>query len=216
MPQKRIYYTTGSRGSTRYRRHTTQSLTNVINQAITRKNETHYKITEFAAVKPLNSSVYSAELTDIAQGTGQDQRLGDAIYTRSVLAKVQISANVNGNDYQTVRCVLYTPKKADLLLNTAGPGNLTTLSHIDPSLYTVWFDKIISVGKGASSSMPNRKHFTLSHKFHNNVRPGMKTQYADNSTTDCQKNSLNFVMVSASTANGPEMHGYVQTYFKDA
>lgn len=208
-------FSKGYGGTRRKRYNARQSLARTVQQLINKNKETKRKIFTRSGGTVLSGSVITEELTDIPQGDGENQRLGDQALIRSMGGRYVISAGSTGGTSQVLRCVLYSAKKADNNLNSGSPGNLTTTSYIDPALFHVWFDKCWTLGNSSVSNTPENRVVYLGKKFYNKRIKGMKTHWADNSTTDVQKNALVLVWVSDQVTNGPTISGYTNVYFQD-
>lgn len=208
-------YSKGYGGTKRRRYNARQSLARTVQQLISKNKETKRKIFTRSGGTVLSGGVITDELTDIAQGDAENQRLGDQAIIRSIGGRYVITSGALGDTSQVLRCVLYSAKKADNNLNSGSPGNLTTTSYIDPALFHVWFDKTWVLGNSSVSNTPSDRVVYIGKKFYNKRIKGMKTQWADNSTTDVQKNALVLVWVSDQATNGPTIAGYTNVYFQD-
>lgn len=198
------------RGTRKLNRGPSKAVKNYVNQKIQRSMETKINISTLDAVgiqdngrTPINSAI-----TDISQGTDQQQRIGNQIHVTGYYANFSIAASMT-DDYNTVRLVFYSPKDPSNTLSAVGYEDV-----IDLDQFNVYYDRLHAV---SSNGGPHVKTVTVRKKFNKGNKQGKKVQYSGTGASTYAHGPLFFYCVSDSLAvSDPTLSGRCILYFKDA
>lgn len=186
------------------RRRRKNNLKKMIKNMITGSQETK---TLGEEVNPSISNVgVNYDISSIAGGTAQNQRIGNAYKMTSF----RLKGGVFGSDSTNlVRIVLYIPKDPTHTIDTS----LQVLTPIDLDRFTVLSDRLIPT----ASQGPNCKLYNKVVLFNKGRRTGLNVRFHSALASSIVKNRLMVYMVSDSgAANHPSFKGWWRFYFKDA
>lgn len=168
------------------------------------KPEKKFKINTFSGISIGAGTPVSQELTYIANGTQQNERIGNQIRVTGIFADLIITGADTTN---TIRMIIYIPHD---------PSN--TLSSLmyngapDMDQFTILYDKIITT----SSNGPNNKRVMIRRSYTRGYKKGIRIQYYGSAATDVSKNRILIYVVSDSAAiPDPQLNGYLRMYYTD-
>ncbi len=149
----------------------------------------------------LSSNVF--ELTEVSQGTGINERIGDELQTRSIYARFTAGLAGPASSGTWCRFILYSPRLAN-----AGtlPVTTTMQERIQKNQFVVWSDKWIMVG-GENNGLGL---VTIKHKW----KPYMKSIFNTTSGTSIRKNGV-YMQIIPSVDMNVVINGFISFFFKD-
>lgn len=166
-------------------------------------NSEMYKwdVVETGAVVTSAQNSYSARLSAIPQGDGDNARTGNSIFARSLNIRGQVINNISGTppEYMRVMVVLdtqqigdTTPNLADVLENNGYNSHLlkSTVGRFKilfSSIYEV--NSTINISRTFDINIPMRHHI----------------RYNGTAGTDVQKGGLYIMAISSEATNGPTL-----------
>lgn len=179
----------------------------IIKSMINNETETKTFIQELANT-PLTNVGQNYDITSLAQGVGQNQRLGNSYKVTSFKLK---GAVFNGGTDDLCRVIIYIPKNPSVLMPT--DTSMQSTDPVDLDKFTVLSDRLIPV----SDHGPGCKLYNKVCLFNKGRRNGLHVQFSDALATSITKNRLMVYMCSfSSAAPHPSFKGWWRVYFKDA
>lgn len=147
-------------------------------------------------------------MTNIAQGTGDHDRVGSRILATGIYMQGQITMPDSTN---LVRCIVYV-RKGPYTLNPIQYKGVEVNSFFDPSGYQILRDFVISGGANG----PVCKNIRVALSFKNRKEGGIPVEFASSSATSTTNNMIGIYLVSDSGATShPVLNGYNVMYYKD-
>lgn len=184
-----------------------KAIEKIATRSVMRRSETKFKATELdaQAIGPDDACYIFDNISDIAQGIDNEQRIGDRLLGTGLQLKYMFeSDNINGVNY-LVRMVLLSAEfdefdatTDEFLVNSSneplactGNDNMDVLRSLNRKGYKVLWDKNLSI-QGVSSSggnVPGVRYGTKFFKFkHNRL-------FDKDTATDSQDNNLRLLVI---------------------
>ncbi len=159
--------------------------------------------TDVVLANPASLFVNNINITNIREGTGLNERVGQMIQVTGFHIKIIFKA-VNANDLRFLRVGVWLPRIPD---DTTAPfTNMVIQNQFEEE--TMWFDKVVpcpTAGAGTPGGV-----MTIKKKF----KPYLKVMFADDLGESQTKGTLRLIMLPKANAS-VEASWSVRTYFKD-
>ena len=173
------------------KRRKSNNIKKLIKSMINNNTETKTAVHNYTTIDVSNVGV-NHDITAIAQGLSQEDRVGNQIKMSSFRLKGCLYSNGN---FDMVRIVIYKPKNVNELLATS----TTITDPIDLDKYNILSDRLVPLSNDGSPVKPYNKVLL----FNRGIRNGLRITYSTSLAASIQKNQLIVYMVSGSTSIPP-------------
>lgn len=160
-------------------------------------------------------------LNALAQGTGQNNRIGDEYRMKSIFTRFAVTHNSSGSAAQSLRFMVVKDKQPNG--SSTSPGNiLDTASYLGlydadhMKRYTVYCDETYTVSVTGNQRIAAKCYVDLSQpmgKYDNNNRVECQSNNGD--ITDISTNAYYILVISSDVTNGPTFTGFTRSHFID-
>lgn len=184
------------------------NLKSLVKSVVRRNIETSSVVENFTArAIPDNlrsSGTNDVILNDIAQGTGEGERVKNEIRVTGLYGDLFFTGADATN---SIRVILYIPKDKGVTLSNATALPFNGAPDLDQ--FTILKDMLVCT----TANGPNCRRMKLKYKFKGR---GMRTGFSGAAGSTIIEHPLYIYFVSDSTAVAdPAMNGYIRTYYKD-
>lgn len=188
----------------RYRRKR-RSVKKLVKSALAAAIETKTGAFEYNEVAISNGG-HSSNISDLVQGTGQSDRIGNEYRLRSFHFRGGVFA---ADDTNLFRVILYSPKAS-----TATIGTPQVFDALDLDRFRIYHDRLYPISKLGG---PGCKLIRVSKSWSRGKSTGLKVTYSGPLASDAVKNRIFMYFVSdSSLAAHPTVTGHYRIKFKDA
>jgi len=176
---------------------------------IAAKNYKDYDVND-VTVTDDGGTTFTYPLTNIAQGNGATERVGDSVMVSSINVRGQIRFNSTA-EYNALRFIIFrdnqtvadTTPSITQVLDQANPNGLMNMANV--GRFTILYDRTFNV-----SAVKNPQ---INFKCYIPLR--LKVRYNGTAGTDIQKNGLWMMATSHDDVHGPECDFYARTHYVD-
>lgn len=185
-------------------------MTKIAKRVVAKNTETKVKTSSLSSVSIPHSSLtpYIASFNDIAQGVGQDQRIGNQIKVTSCKYDLFFTQDQVANS-SAVRLLFYIPRDPNNLILNLGYNQAADLDD-----YVILKDMFIPLSYGGPACVRKQGWVSFRKRGKSN---GLTTQFSTAANNSQSKNRICIYCVSDSiTAPHPLMNGFFRCFYKDA
>lgn len=166
-----------------------------------------------ASLAPLSGTIQVQNLSNMANGTSDSQRIGNSILAKNIAIKYQIIGNYTSLAYNPIRMMLIADKMQNGTAPTAAEIFETTSTYLSPlnkdqsDRFVVLKDQFIDVNQTSRTSAAGK--FFKKLDFH------IRYKGSGAGTSDQGPNTLYLIVWTSVSVNAPTVNVYSRLNFTD-
>lgn len=176
-----------------------------VNNVINKRSETKRAVSSAlrANAEPVSGTILEIDLTAIAQGVGDNQRVGNACNLTKIEFDLTFEKRLATDVSNIIRCILYSPKDPTTRMTT-----VQVQGYPDLDQFNILYDRSFSMFDAENPS----KRLVYSKRF----PKGRHLRYTASGAGTCIKgNLLLYIVADSSTTVAPKCTYRARAFFKD-